>query len=1140
VRTCSNCGQESPAGFRFCPYCGQLLPEAEAKALEAERKVVTVMFCDLVGFTTRADRADPEDVRGILRPFHELARTEIERYGGTLDKFIGDAAMGVFGSPAAHEDDPERAVRAAMGILQGIAVMNERGSGEALAVRIGINTGEAIVTMAAGVQAGENVAGDVVNTASRLQSAAPSGAVIVGEATHRMSAGAIHYEEMESMAVKGKAEPLRVWRAVAIRPLPTISDRVATSPYVGRGRELAVLEQALIRILTEPAVQLITIIGEPGAGKSRLVAEARSASARLASDGRHVQWLRGRCLPFGDGITFWALGEIVKGRTGILESDVPEERDRKLAFALDKYLIETDERAWLRARLAPLVGVEGGSPIDRDEAFAAWRRFLEIVARGAPMVVVFEDIHWADPSMLAFIEHLALTARHNPLLIIVTARPELGDRYPGWPGGLGNAIDIPLEPLSDEETTELVATLLHTESIPPQTRALLVHRSGGNPLYAEEFARTLQDRGLVDDQGRSAGDLPDIEFPQTLQALIAARLDTVGRHHKSVLQDASVIGRVFWSGAVAFVGEADPGGVVTDLTELGRRQFLRPVPAPSFRNQSEFSFWHAVVRDVAYGQIPRGPRAAKHRRAAAWIEREAGERLADLAEILAHHATSALELAEAAGEADDLDDLREAAARYLRLAGVRTMSLDVDKAERQLMRALDLIPPGHPDRPRVLASLAEAAFQAGRLEEADVQFEEAIAGLRLADIREAADAMTRRSVVLEYRGEVAAGKMLLSDAIELLEGLPVGPELARALATSSGVLMVSARYEEAVQQAERAIELAGEAGEPAAAARAHGFRGYSRAIQGDLGGVEEQRIALASLRATGLGRATAVAYNNLGSCLLHLEGAASALEALQEGLAFAEARGLRESVMAIQNSMLTVLFERGDWDELLRLCEEVVAEARRQGSGHDEVYAQADRAVVLALRQGSGAREFSESVLERARSLEYAPVILVAIIAAGLCHQASGDHQGTKALIREALEMTTGESMVERVAHLPELVRLAAAAGDPGLADQLMDGTDELPLERYRLARLASEAVVAEASSLPDLERALMGHERASKEWARWGNPLEMGYALFGAGRCLVRLGRSAEARERLDAAAKVFAKLQARLVLDDIQAFSD
>jgi class 3 adenylate cyclase/tetratricopeptide (TPR) repeat protein len=1132
VVTCHICGQESPEGFRFCPHCGAALGAAAPP--RTERKIVTVLFCDLVGFTARSDRADPEDVRAILQPFHALARAEIERHGGTLDKFIGDAAMGVFGSPVVHEDDPERAIRAALRILEGVRALNERTAGEPLAVRVGVNTGQAVVALSPGVTEGETVTGDVVNTASRLEEAAPAGSVLVGEATHAATHEAVDYEELPPVIAKGKAEPLLVWRALAIRSIPAISDRAATTPFVGRELERALLEQAFLRAVRDRMIQLVTIVGEPGAGKSRLAAELQFSLPRLAP-GEAAQWRRGRCLPYGEGITFWALGEIVKGQVGILESDQTEDRDEKLSETLDRLETDPAQRAWLRVRLAPLVGGQGGAPVERDEAFAAWLRFLEISARAEAMVVVFEDLHWADPALLAFIEHVAAHATASPMLIIATARPELYDGHPSWGADMRNAATVSIPPLTAEETATLVSSVLHTGLFAPESRDVLLELSGGNPLFAEELARTLRERGAVDESGRLLKDLPELGLPHTVQALIAARLDTLPDERKSLLQDASVIGKVFWAGAVAFLSGTEEHAVRGHLHELARKELVKPSPTSSIRDHAEYAFWHALVRDVAYGQIPRAERSARHRGAAKWLASTAGDRLGDLAEILAHHATSALDLARAAGQAEGLDEMQREAARYLQLAAARTMALDVSKAETHLLRALELIPDGHPDRPRVQANLAEAAFQAGRLEEADQKYREAIEGLRaFHEIRQAADAMIRRSVVLEYRGEVGPGRALLAEAIGLLSPLPPGPELARALATSAGTFMVAGRYQEVIPEADRAIELAMAVGEDAAAARAHGFRGYARAIQGDPDGMREQREALESLRALGHARATAIVYNNLGSCLTHVEGSQTALDVFREGTAFAEQRGLGEMAMALRSSMVSVLFELGEWDEVLQLAAEVVEAARRSGSGYDEVWAEADRARVLAYRNGEAARQLCESVLERARPLENAPLVLQAALAAALARLAAGDRPGTGALVREVLDMTREDPEV-RADDLPTLSRLAVNAGAPDLVVELLEGMEDHRLERYRLALMSARAVVDEARG--ELQTALDSYDEAAGAWARWGHAVERAYALLGSGRCLIVLGRPEEARDRLGAARRMFARLGAAQAVAELDA---
>jgi tetratricopeptide (TPR) repeat protein len=812
-------------------------------------------------------------------------------------------------------------------------------------------------------------------------------------------------------------------------------------------------------------------------------------------------------------------------------------RDRKLGALLEDLVPDSAQRAWMRARLAPLVGSEGGPPVKREEAFAAWQRFLEAAAKATPLVVVFEDIHWADPSMLAFLEHLPEHAGAVPLMVVATARPELYDRHPSWGTAIRNAVLISLQPLDELETSALVSELLPARSLPQEKRALLQERSGGNPLYAEEFARALMDRGVVDEGGTLPGDDEELAFPETVQALIAARLDTLAPERKSLIQDASVIGKVFWSGAVAFVSSVEEPEVREHLHALGRKELVRPAPASTIREQAEYTFWHALVRDVAYGQIPRAARASKHQRAAVWLESIAGERLGDLAEILAYHATSALALARAAGVTEGIPELELVTARYLRLAAARAMALDLAKAEAHLTQAMELTPRGHRDRAPVVASLAEAAFHAGRLEEANRLYKEAIDALTSqGDVRQAAQAMARRSVVLEYRGDTGSGRALLSEAIKLLSQGPPGPELPLSLATSAGSLLVAGRYQEAIAEADRAIDLAEQVGEATAAARARGFRGFARAVQGDLGGIKEQRRALAELRALGAGRSTAIVYNNLASCLIHVEGSQAALGVFRDGVEFADTRGLREMVMALQNSMLTALFEVGDWDEVLRLGREVAEEARREGSVYDEAFAEADRAAVMACRQGAGARGFCEQMLVRARLVEDPPLQVWAMIAAAIARLASLDRPGTAALVGEVLEITRGGGVIVRAAELPHLVRLAVGAGDQALAESALEGTEGLRLERYRLSRLAAQAVLDEARGQQG--RALDAYEEAARRWTEHGHVFERAHALFGAGRCLASLGRVDEARPRLAAARDAFDRLDAQPTLVQMRPF--
>ena len=671
--TCAACGEENSERARFCQACGAEL--AEAPAAGEERKVVSVLFVDLVGFTSRSDRADPEDVRATLRPYHERVKADIERFGGTVEKFIGDAVMAVFGAPVSHEDDAERAVRSALRVLDTIEEL--RGEGLELAVRAAVASGEAVVSLGARPERGEAIAaGDVVNLAARLQTAAAPGTVVVDGVTMRSAEGAIAFEPLEPVVAKGKSEPIPVWRALEARSRVGEPETATQTPFIGREHERQLLLETFLRVEREVTPQLVTIVGEPGVGKSRLVTELRAA---LDDRAELVTWRHGRCLPYGEGITFWALGEVVKAEAGILETDGEDEAAAKLDRAVTTLFEDESEREWLSSRLAPLAGTGGeGGAVGRDEAFAAWRRFLEAMAARRPFVLVVEDVHWADEALLDFLEHLLDWAAPVPLLVLATARPELYDRRPGWSGGKRNATTVSVSPLSPEDTARLLQSLLERALLPADTQASILERAGGNPLYAEQFARMLSERG-------EGSELP---LPEGVQALIAARLDTLPAEAKALLQDASVLGKVFWSGAVAAIGGSDSASVQAGIRELVRREFVRPVRVSSMKGQDEFSIWHALVRDVAYQQIPRARRAEKHVAAAAWIEGTAQERLADHSEILVHHYENALELSRAAGV--DEGDLRDRLARVLVLAGDRAMRLDMEAAVGAYTRALEL------------------------------------------------------------------------------------------------------------------------------------------------------------------------------------------------------------------------------------------------------------------------------------------------------------------------------------------------------------------------------------------------------------------------------------------------------------------
>ena len=1059
---------------------------------------MSVLFCDLVGFTAASEQADPEDVRTRLRPYHARLREEIERYGGTVEKFVGDAVMAVFGAPVAHEDDAERAVRAGLRVLEAIAELNEADPSLALQVRVGVGTGEAVVALGARPEQGEGiVTGDVVNTASRLQGVAPVEGIAVSDQTYRSTERVFDYEQLEPATVKGKSEPLVVWRPLRARArFGTDVTRQYTTPLVGRELEKPLLIGTFERAAQQRSVQLVTVVGEPGVGKSRLVAEL---FGYLGTKPELTRWRQGRCLPYGEGITFWALGEIVKAEAGILESDPAEVASAKLDAAVSP---DESERQWLLQRLAPLVGVEAASPAERHELFTAWRRFLEGLAAARPSVLVFEDLHWADEALLAFLEHLAEWAEGVPLLLLCTARPELHERHPGWAGGMRNATTINLPPLSDQETSELVSHLITTTVLSTDLEQGVLERAGGNPLYAEEFVRLLADRGL-EWEGEA---LAESELPESLQALIAARLDTLSPERKSLLQDAAVLGKVFWVGALAEIGGRDPGELELALHELSRKELVRPARASSIEGESEYSFWHLLVRDVAYGQIPRAERARRHRSAAVWIERQAGDRVEDLAEVLAHHLLQALELADAAGDAEQAAELALPARRFLALAGERALGLDTTQAEARLARALELCPCDDPERPELLVRWADAAFQAGHPREAATALDEALTDLRTRNETEAAArALILLTQVTHILGE-GRSPAIAAEAVDLLDQEPPGPTLVAAHTQLAAAQFLTGAYAEAIAAAERAATLAETFGLPEPA-RALGFRGMARTYLGDREGLAEMERALALLIERGAGQEAALLQNNLAIARYPLEGPARSLASFERGIAFCEQRGLATVAATLEADCPGLLVELGRPVEALERAGALAISSEASGATHELVWV---RALELETHLARG--EFAEAapgiadwLVETVRA--GAPTdVTVQVLAAAAAARLAAAEPGQACVLLAELEQTPGARDTPYYSRqLASMLQTALAAGDPELAQRLADGLElRDPLREHALR--AARAQLAEHAG--DHTNAAALYAEAATGWQEFGNIPEHAHALLGQGRCLAALSR--------------------------------
>jgi class 3 adenylate cyclase/tetratricopeptide (TPR) repeat protein len=1071
VSACPACGHENEPGARFCSACGTPLAETRASA-RTERKVVTVLFADLVGFTARAERLDPEDVQAVLAPYHERLRYELERWGGTVEKFIGDAVMALFGAPVAGESDPERAIRAAIAIRDWIA---EEGK---LQVRIGVNTGEALVNLAARPESGEGMAaGDVVNTAARLQAAARTNGILVGETTYRATQQTIDFGERRTVEAKGKEEPLAVWEVVQARASFGVDlTSQARGPLVGRERELEQLTGALARATQQRSTELVTLVGVPGIGKSRLVTEL---FAWIETGGVLTYFRQGRSLPYGEGVSYWALAEMVKAHAGILDSDSADEAEAKLRRALDGLIQEDLE--WVRSHLRPLLGqateLAGGS---REEAFAAWRRFFEALAEQHPLVLVFEDVQWADEGLLDFIDHLADWVRDVPMLILCTARLELLERRPAWGGGKVNAATIALAPLSDGETAKLISSLSDRPLLAAETQAALLDRAGGNPLYAEQYVRMLAER-------ETGEELP---LPESVQGIIAARIDGLPLQEKTLLQDAAVIGKVFWLGAL--------GATEQQLHAMQQKEFVQRARRSSVEGETEFSFKHLLVRDVAYGQIPRAERAEKHRRAAEWIESLG--RPEDHAEMVAHHYLSALELARASGQ--EIAPLAGRAIVALREAGDRAATLNaLPQAERYYREALALMPRDDPGRPELLFRQGRTRFF--RDEEGAEDLEAARDGFLASGDRErAAEAALMLADISWKSGRRDHMLEHLAQARALVAGTP--PSRIQALVLGQG-----ARYEMLADQNERALVIGAEALKMAEELglddlRAHALNniGSARCFTGDPAGIAEleESIALAS-------RVNSIAdvlrgHNNLAATYLAFGELESARAEVARTRELAEHFGhygfvrFSDGGPGIGNRYLS-----GEWDGALQRANTFLEQVESGAPHYQAASAYTFRGLIrLARGDAQGALTDAERGVELSRAARDPQLFLTTFAMAGIIFLSAGK------------EERAAETLSEALAELQELPAFGFAGVE---ANKLA----------WTAVMLGREAEVIE----------LLEHEPIDSPWIRAGRAVavsdfrlaadilgEMGgvtpeaFYRLQAAEQLVREGRRAEADEQL------------------------
>ena len=922
---CPNCGASNRASARFCADCSTPLPGAElirspsaANLTDprpvAERRLVSVLFADLVGFTPFAEERDAEDVRDMLSRYFDLASDLMTRYGGTVEKFIGDAVMAVWGAPTAHEDDAERAVRAGLELVDAV-----RSLGPTIQARAAVLTGEAAVTIGATNQG--LVAGDLVNTASRLQSVAPAGTVLVGEATYRAASQAIAFEEAGEQLLKGKAAPVPAWRA--LRLVAEIGGRNRSegleAPFVGRDDELRLLKDLFLATGREKRTRLVSVMGPAGIGKSRLAWEFLKYVDGLVED---TWWHSGRSPAYGEGITFWALGEMVRGRCGLVETDDEPTTRAKVGAAVREWISDEAERRWVEPALLTLLGIETETGVGSEQLFAAWRTFFERMASRAPVVMVFEDLHFADSGTLDFIDHLLEWSKGLPITVVTLARPELLEKRPDWGAGKRNFTSIYLEPLPEAAMRELLAGLI--PGLPERAAKAIVERADGIPLYAVETVRMLLADGRLKEEAGTytpVGDLTALAVPQTLTALIAARLDGLDPADRILVYDAAVLGQSFTVAGLAAVSGVQERDLEPRLRALVRGELLSQDADPRSPERGQYVFVQALIREVAYNTLAKQDRKTRHLAAARFFEQLGSD---ELAGALAGHYLAAHANVPAGPEADAL----AAQARIaLKAAADRAVSLGAhDQAVALLEQALT-VATDPAEQGEILERAGESAMTAAHYERGETLLRQALELYRQRGDRiGAARATAALAPALGIGQGPEAVLALLEAATAEFADLSPDPVVVALDAQLAEAYGWDEEPRRAIEVAERVLDAAEHRDLVAILARALRTKGDALGSLGRLReGIAVIRAGEELARDNGLHTIQLRALRSRGYWQLEIDQTA-ALDSMREGLALSRRVGDRDAMLRFINNFGYTSFLAGDWDGALAELDAGLAE----------------------------------------------------------------------------------------------------------------------------------------------------------------------------------------------------------------------